>query len=274
MQLTILADNHTIIDRYLLGEPALSFYLEDVTERLLFDVGYSDVFLKNAATLGIDLAQTPHIVFSHGHNDHTRGLLPLHQQSLLAGKTIIAHPATFEAKFIEQNEQREDIGSPFTLEALQQICTLQLSKKPVQLTEHLVFLGEIPRKFAFETRTADSYTLHQNSVQPDHLLDDSALVYCGSEGLSILTGCSHSGICNIVEHARQVCKQQRVIRIIGGFHLFEDDDRLQRTIVYLQTLHLKALYPCHCVSLTAKIALSQTLPVIEVGSGEVLEWNS
>lgn len=29
MKLTVLTDNNTIIDRYLLGEPALSFYLED-----------------------------------------------------------------------------------------------------------------------------------------------------------------------------------------------------------------------------------------------------
>ena len=29
MKLTVLCDNYTIIDRYLLGEPALSFYLED-----------------------------------------------------------------------------------------------------------------------------------------------------------------------------------------------------------------------------------------------------
>ena len=47
MKLTVLCDNYTIIDRYLLGEPALSFYVEDNGQQLLLDAGYSDVFLKN-----------------------------------------------------------------------------------------------------------------------------------------------------------------------------------------------------------------------------------
>ena len=138
MKLTILTDNNTIIDRYLLGEPGLSFYLEDGEDSLLFDVGYSDVFLQNARTLGIDLANVPRIVFSHGHDDHTRGLLALHQQSMLAGKTIVAHPAALNPKYRDVDGQRLDIGAPFTADALQQICTLQLSQKPVQLTEHLL----------------------------------------------------------------------------------------------------------------------------------------
>ena len=93
MKLTVLCDNYTIIDRYLLGEPALSFYLEDGDQRILFDTGYSDVFLKNAQTLGIDLSRTPLIVLSHGHNDHTRGLSVLAENHLLKDTTILAHPA-------------------------------------------------------------------------------------------------------------------------------------------------------------------------------------
>ncbi|MBQ1439018.1 MAG: MBL fold metallo-hydrolase [Solobacterium sp.] len=74
MKLTVLTDNNTIIDRYYLGEPALSFYLEDGDRRILFDTGYSDVFLRNAEALGIDLHAITDIVLSHGHNDHTGGL--------------------------------------------------------------------------------------------------------------------------------------------------------------------------------------------------------
>ena len=114
MKLTVLTDNNTIIDRYLLGEPALSFYLEDGAGRLLFDTGYSDVFMQNAAQLHFDLSQVPLLVFSHGHNDHTRGLLALHRQDLLRGKTIVAHPAAFAPKYLEQQGQSEDIGSPYT----------------------------------------------------------------------------------------------------------------------------------------------------------------
>lgn len=55
MKLVVLADNNTYIDQYYLAEPALSIYIENGDKKYLFDTGYSDVYLKNAAKLGIDL---------------------------------------------------------------------------------------------------------------------------------------------------------------------------------------------------------------------------
>lgn len=55
MKLTVLVDNNTYIDRYYLGEPALSFYIEDGGDKILFDTGYSDAFIRNAEKMGIDL---------------------------------------------------------------------------------------------------------------------------------------------------------------------------------------------------------------------------
>ena len=46
MKLTILMDNNTYIDQYYLGEPAFSVYIEDGAEKILFDTGYSDAFLR------------------------------------------------------------------------------------------------------------------------------------------------------------------------------------------------------------------------------------
>ncbi|NMC49005.1 MAG: MBL fold metallo-hydrolase, partial [Desulfovibrio sp.] len=47
MRLTVLADNATLTDRYFLGEPGLSLHIEADGARILFDAGYSDVFLRN-----------------------------------------------------------------------------------------------------------------------------------------------------------------------------------------------------------------------------------
>ena len=54
-KVTILTDNNTITDKYLLGEPALSILIEAEGKNILFDTGYSDVFLKNAQKLKKDL---------------------------------------------------------------------------------------------------------------------------------------------------------------------------------------------------------------------------
>ena len=48
MKLTVLVDNNTFIDEYYLGEPAVSYYIEDQDIKILFDTGYSDIFIKNA----------------------------------------------------------------------------------------------------------------------------------------------------------------------------------------------------------------------------------
>ena len=58
---------------------------------------------------------------------------------------------------------------------------------------------------------------------PDFLIDDSALVYKSDKGLFVITGCSHSGICNIIEYAKEVCSEDRIIGCIGGFHIFYDE---------------------------------------------------
>ena len=49
------------------------FLLKLMEKKILFDAGYSDIFIKNAEKLGIDLTETDTVVLSHGHNDHTWG---------------------------------------------------------------------------------------------------------------------------------------------------------------------------------------------------------
>jgi len=55
MKLTVLVDNNTLIDRYFYGEPGVSYFIEDEGKRILFDVGYSDAFIRNAQKMNIDL---------------------------------------------------------------------------------------------------------------------------------------------------------------------------------------------------------------------------
>ena len=63
MQITVLTENNARIDNYLLAEPALSLLIEFDDKKILFDTGYSDVFLKNANALNINLNDITDIVF-------------------------------------------------------------------------------------------------------------------------------------------------------------------------------------------------------------------
>jgi len=277
MQITVLVDNNTLIGRYFQGEPSLSFLLEENGKKILFDTGYSDAFINNARKMGISLYDLDYVVLSHGHLDHTWGLSSLiklyteaiYEKINFKRPEIIAHPMTFLSK--SKNELKE-VGSILSENKLTRNFSLNLSKEPLWITEKLVFLGEIVRKNEFEGRRVMG-NLHHNSEEEDYMIDDTALAYKSPKGIVVITGCSHSGICNIIKQAKDICQDNRVIDVIGGFHLLNpSSEQLKFTLDYLNKVKPDILHPCHCVDLQSKIALSQVTNVKEVGVGLKLEY--
>jgi len=274
MQLTVLVDNNTLTDRYLLGEPGLSLFLEVDGCRLLFDCGYSDILRVNAGRLGLDLRRLDVVALSHGHLDHTWGLaalLALYAEQAAEGIAVsrprlIAHPEALTPKRLAGHG---GIGSILAPSALEGAFQVELTRQAMRLTDRLFFLGEIPRAFDFEVTPPLGQRQSAAGFVPDTLVDDTALAYLGETGLVIVTGCSHAGICNIVEHARDVTGERRVAAIFGGLHLLSPPDpvRLAATVDTLRAAGVAELYPCHCTGLTAKIALGRVATVHEVGVG-------
>jgi 7,8-dihydropterin-6-yl-methyl-4-(beta-D-ribofuranosyl)aminobenzene 5'-phosphate synthase len=278
--LTILIDNNTLTDRYFTGEPGLSFLLETAGKKILFDTGYSDLFLSNAEKMRIELKELDIIVLSHGHLDHSGGMVTLVRhltEATIEGTEhqvpeLIAHPRCFYPK---EKIPLQNIGSILDEAEVRRQFPVNLSGRPVWITDDLVFLGEIPRKFAFEHTDPGKkrIRLPDGKMEPDQLLDDSALAFRSGAGLVIITGCSHAGICNIAEYARDVCGEERVVDIVGGLHLLSPaPQRMKSTGEYLHDLHLRALHACHCTSLASKIVLAGYCQIVETGVGMKLEW--
>ena len=157
MKLTVLVDNNTFIDRYLLAEPGVSYLLEINDRKILFDTGYSDIFIRNAQKNNIDLLTLDYVVLSHGHLDHTWGLVPLIQlftEALIEKHPVkipklIAHPTVLTSKKVEH---LPEIGSLLTEEKLKRFFDLQFSQESQQLTDQLYFLGEIEKTNDFEAQ--------------------------------------------------------------------------------------------------------------------------
>jgi 7,8-dihydropterin-6-yl-methyl-4-(beta-D-ribofuranosyl)aminobenzene 5'-phosphate synthase len=278
MKLTVLIDNNTLIDRYFLGEPAVSHFIEAEGKKILFDVGYSDAFVTNARKLSIDLLDVDFVVLSHGHLDHTWGLIPLvrlytegmTEELHVKKPTLVTHPLTLSAR---TSQDLPETGSLLSEDKLSRYFDVELSREPMWLAESLVFLGEIERTNEFEAKDPLGKIVEDGVPEDDLLIDDSALAYKSPEGLVIITGCSHAGICNIVEYARKVCNDDRVVAIIGGFHLLNPStDQLEGTIEYMRSLRPGSVYACHCTDLNSKIALSRVAPLKDVGVGLKLEY--
>lgn len=276
MDLKVLVDNNTLVDRYFLAEPGLSFYINDEGHELLFDLGYSDIFYRNAEKMGLDLLNIKDVIISHGHLDHTWGLDPLirrmceaqFEKRLCSRPRLVAHPEAFTSVL---GEGSSEFGSLMSTDKLSKHFDLTLSRTPVKITSQLTWLGEIPRKFDFEN--LESFGTKEGETGVDLVPDDSALVYSSGKGLVVITGCSHAGICNIVEHAKTVCGDDRVVDIIGGFHLMNPiPKQLEGTIQYLGSLGLEKIHACHCTDLQSKIALSRVVNIGEVGVGLELNY--
>ena len=248
MKLVVLVDNNTLNDKYYLGEPAVSYYIETEGKKVLFDTGYSDVFIRNARKMNINVEDIDVISISHGHEDHSNGL-KYYLDNLRSKRILLyAHPLAFNKKKLDG----EMICSPYSRELLSDYFDIVSSSKPINITENLIFLGEIPTVLPFEERYSMGKIKIDGEYQDDYLYDDSALVYKGKDGLFIISGCSHSGICNIIEYAKKVCKDDRISGVIGGFHLTYDNERLQKTLDYFEKNNIKQIFPCHCTSLLAK----------------------
>lgn len=279
MQLIVLVDNTTLIDRYYRGEPGLSFILRDGDTRILFDCGYSDLLLANADAMKVDLLSIDTIVLSHGHIDHTGGLLPLirhyhetpDEHAPMTRRSIITHPATFRRKVAEGEG---DVGCPVTRDQLAAIGDLHLSDRPLRISDRLWFLGEIPRTDPSRTQKSTAYVEGSDGWVPDPVIEDSALVYCGDEGLVIICGCTHAGIEHTVTYAREICGDDRVRAIIGGLHLYSaSPERIAGVADWCAGEGVGEIYPCHCTGLSAAIAFSKHLRVTPIGVGSHLSWD-
>lgn len=70
-----------------------------------------------------------------------------------------------------------------------------------------------------------------------------------------------------IVYAKNACEDNRVLGVIGGFHLFEVDEQVKNTVDYLKSYNIKELYPCHCTSFAVKAEIHRVLPLKEVGVG-------
>jgi len=267
MKLCVLVDNCTLIGTGALGEPGYSVYMEDGDTRLLLDTGETGILTKNARAFGVDLDGLDYVVLSHGHFDHCNGLPTLWAEADVRETTLLLHP---DALLPKRKGERLN-GACFTPEEAAAHMRVQYRREPLQLTERLWFLGEIPRVTDFEAQRTGWERKRAGVWEADLMTDDTALAYRSDEGVFVVTGCSHSGICNILTHAARVCGDDRIRGVLGGFHLLETGPQLDRTAEWLREKQIPMLCPCHCVSLFGKIALANRTPIREIGVGTRIE---
>lgn len=236
LKISCLNDDRCDLD--LEHEHGLSLYIEYEGTKVLFDVGQSDAFIKNANKLGLNISDVNYLVLSHGHYDHSDGLKYLDEKV-----KILCHPDCT----IWRKSKRTDKynGIPYSKDELNEKFDLLMTRSDFKISDDIIFLGEVDRNSDFECKKFPSVV---ENGDDDVALDDTGLVINTENGLVVISGCSHSGICNTIEQAKRLFNQKHVYCVVGGFHLKECDEQTFKTIEYMRDNGINRIILGHCTS--------------------------
>jgi len=259
MKLTVLTENTA--SGYYTAEHGLSYFIEYENKNILFDTGHTDVFLRNAKQLNIDVDTAETVVLSHGHWDHGNGL------KYLKNKKLICHPNCFIKRY--RKNDSFNIGLDLSYAKLKKRFNILISQEPYYISENIIFLSEIPRVNSFEAQTTTFVDENRND---DFIIDDSALAIIINDELVVVSGCAHSGICNIVEYAKKITGLKKVKAVIGGFHLMENNDQTKKTIKYFKEQNISQIFPSHCTKFPALVAFYNVFKIKQVATGMIFNF--
>ncbi|MGB0505471.1 MAG: MBL fold metallo-hydrolase [Pikeienuella sp.] len=256
MNIRLLTEN-LASDMVWLAEWGFSAWIEHGDTRILFDTGYSDVFIHNAALAGIDLNDADFVALSHFHRDHTRGLL---SRPFKTRKQLLLHPRVLTARLNSNNPATEADYTKLH-QVLPADFDLRSLTEATEFAPGAFFLGEVPRVTSFE----------KGAFFDDPMPDDTALAFQTDKGAVVVSGCSHAGICNICEHAKTVTGQP-LHAVIGGFHLLKNEGPpVNETIAYFKAENPRVLAPVHCIDFDIQARLQTEFGYRRPGAGSLIE---
>jgi 7,8-dihydropterin-6-yl-methyl-4-(beta-D-ribofuranosyl)aminobenzene 5'-phosphate synthase len=265
LRLTVVVDSSAPFGvSSLWAQHGLSIFLEldygRETMNMLLDTGAgSEVLLHNADALNIDLSRFDLICLSHGHYDHTGGLMAILKRS---GRKIcvLAHPEIFAAK-LKMQPFLKFIGSPFSKEEAQAAGAVMIEcRGPVVIAPDVMTTGEVARLETFEIAEG-FWTVKDGQYCQDNIPDDMALaIKIEGKGLAVISGCAHSGIVNTIKHAQKITGVEELYAVIGGFHLIDaGSKRIDATAEALRMLDPAIVRPGHCTGHKAICRLREVL---------------
>jgi 7,8-dihydropterin-6-yl-methyl-4-(beta-D-ribofuranosyl)aminobenzene 5'-phosphate synthase len=216
MKLAILCDD-TVASGGYLKEHGVSVLVERPNgHRWLLDTGTTDIFLQNAHRMGVSLDGLTGIVISHGHEDHTGGLMFCGR---LQGKPpVYGHPYIWHKQYeVTKGDPVRVLGMSYRSRKYA-APLFQPLNGTAMLEDDLYFFTDIPREPGSYSPTAGKF-FNEDGTGPCPIIDDATLVARTPRGLVAMFGCAHAGYVNILKAVRTAFPAERLLSVVGGLHL-------------------------------------------------------
>ncbi len=245
----------------------ITTFSEGKEDKFLFDAGVTvDGALHNMDVLEVRPKELHALVVSHGHTDHTRGLIGLFKRHGRRKLPVVMHPDAF----LERRNVRPDGHETYHIPPVRKDLEAEgmeviEERGPTILVEGKTMItGQIARTTPFEKGSPPHQAKIDDQWQPDPWIhDDQAMVInVKDKGLVVLTGCGHAGVVNTLLHAKNATGVFNIYAVIGGLHLTGKifEPIISPTIQALKEINPKVIVPQHCTGWKATHEIAREFP--------------
>ena len=217
MKITVLTENTGLKNSDLITEHGISLFVEKNGYKILFDTGGpQESAIKNASKLGIDLSKIDAVVISHGHDDHTGGLLKFFQINDKAQIYLKKEALGFYYSRRPEGEKYIGMDSKIPEKYSER---LHFVHKTLEIAQGVFLVPNIKKDFPIHYNNHVLFKEMNGKLIKDDFKHELFMLIENNNDLTVFTGCGHNGIKNIINTAKEVFSDEKICTVIGGFHL-------------------------------------------------------
>lgn len=211
---TLMEDN--LCEKGLVAEHGLSVYVETAKHKLLIDTGQSDKTWENARQKGINLKSIDTVILSHGHYDHSGGLMTF---ASLNPNAVIYMRNNVGGEYYSLKEAGEKyIGIDKNILKLPNI---KLVSENMKIDEELsLFTGVKPNRLLPKGNRLLHEKIGEKYVQDTFSHEQYIAIQYDKNQYALISGCAHNGILNILDTFRKLYGTEPAI-VVSGFHMIQ-----------------------------------------------------